>query len=124
MTISESSFLQMTSPSLLLPKNLGNIYCGSLYSCLLSLVCLVDDDLLLAKRIGMFSYGSGSAATMFSLRITSSLEYIRERVNLIKRLESRTSVAPEYYTKVTRLLNADYEISRNYGQSFLQACIE
>lgn len=54
--------------SLQLAKNLGNIYTGSLYNGLLSLIC--DDSLdLTNKKICMFSYGSGCAASMFSVTV-------------------------------------------------------
>jgi hydroxymethylglutaryl-CoA synthase len=50
--------------SLLLAKMLGNIYTGSLYNGLLSLLC--DTSINLAgKKILMFSYGSGCAASLF-----------------------------------------------------------
>lgn len=38
MSYSNSLFEQFTFPSLFLSKQLGNIYCGSLYACLLSLL--------------------------------------------------------------------------------------
>ena len=50
--------------SLHLSKHLGNIYTGSLYTGLISLVC--DDSIDLAgKKVLLFSYGSGCAASMF-----------------------------------------------------------
>lgn len=56
--------------TLLLAKQLGNTYTGSLYNGLLSLVC--DDQVdLTGKQVMMFSYGSGCAASMFVLRFTS-----------------------------------------------------
>lgn len=54
--------------SLRLAKNLGNIYTGSLYNGLLSLVCDESIDLR-GKRIMMFSYGSGCAASLFMVRV-------------------------------------------------------
>ena len=53
--------------SLYLAKRLGNIYTGSLYNGLLSLVCDTSIDLT-GKQVLMFSYGSGCAASMFILR--------------------------------------------------------
>jgi hydroxymethylglutaryl-CoA synthase len=51
-----------------LAKNLGNIYTGSLYNGLLSLIC--DDTIdLSGKKILMFSYGSGCAASMFCVHV-------------------------------------------------------
>ena len=50
--------------SLHLAKQLGNIYTGSLYNGLLTLLCDSSIDLG-NKSILMFSYGSGCAASMF-----------------------------------------------------------
>lgn len=57
--------------SLRLAKQLGNIYTGSLYNGLLSLVCDPDIDLA-GKKILMFSYGSGCAASMFMVHVNSN----------------------------------------------------
>ena len=63
--------------SLLLAKHLGNIYCGSLYNGLVSLVC--DDTIdLTNKQIMMFSYGSGCAASMYTIRCTSDYKAIQK----------------------------------------------
>ena len=62
--------------SLVLAKQLGNIYTGSLYNGLLSLVCDESIDLT-NKNICMFSYGSGCAASMFTLRCTAEYKKIQ-----------------------------------------------
>lgn len=54
--------------SLLLAKQLGNIYTGSLYNGILSLI--TDQTInLKGKNVMMFSYGSGCAASMFMIRV-------------------------------------------------------
>lgn len=47
---------------------LGNIYTGSLYNGLLTLLCDTRIDLS-NKSILMFSYGSGCAASMFLIKV-------------------------------------------------------
>jgi len=47
---------------------LGNIYTGSLYNGLITLLCDKDIDLS-NKKVMLFSYGSGCAASMFFVRI-------------------------------------------------------
>jgi hydroxymethylglutaryl-CoA synthase len=99
--------------SLLLPKQLGNSYTGSLYTGLNSLVDNQGTSLA-GKRILMFSYGSGLAATMFSLVAPSLLiaqnvgtdasakallKNIQEHSNLKKRLGARHVATPEEFTK-------------------------
>ena len=61
--------------SLLLAKQLGNIYTGSLYNGLLSLICDESIDLT-DKKVLMFSYGSGCAASMFVLHVNASYRTI------------------------------------------------
>jgi len=50
--------------SLYLAKHLGNIYTGSLYNGLITLICDPTIDLS-HKKVMLFSYGSGCAASMF-----------------------------------------------------------
>ena len=54
--------------SLYLAKMLGNIYTGSLYNGLITLLCDKSVDLT-DKQVMMFSYGSGGAASMFFVRV-------------------------------------------------------
>jgi len=57
--------------SLKLATMLGNIYTGSLYNGLISLIC--DKTINLSgKRVMLFSYGSGCAASMFSVKFKSN----------------------------------------------------
>ena len=65
-----------------LAKNLGNIYTGSLYN---GLVSLLQSGLptaeggegldLRGKRVMLFSYGSGCAASMFVVNFSKSRDY-------------------------------------------------
>ena len=56
----------MVAPGTRLGQRLGNLYAGSLYGSLVSLLCHVDPGDLPGKRIGFFSYGSGLTSTFFS----------------------------------------------------------
>jgi 3-hydroxy-3-methylglutaryl CoA synthase len=51
-------------PACIVNKNIGNIYTGSVFASLLSVVCGYGNNLI-GKRIFMFSYGSGSMASMY-----------------------------------------------------------
>ena len=61
--------------SLLLAKHLGNIYTGSLYNGLLSLLSDTSIDLS-NKKILMFSYGSGCASSMFMIKVEGDYKKI------------------------------------------------
>ena len=61
--------------ALALSKQLGNIYTGSLYLGLMSLICNTTLDMT-DKRVLMFSYGSGCAASMFVLRFRAGYKNV------------------------------------------------
>lgn len=97
---------QKCERTLYLAKNLGNIYTGSLYNGLLSLLSQGmpvgegGDGLDLAgKKIMMFSYGSGCAASMFLIRVQNDWTQVIRPSMFKKRLESRIKISPEEYAK-------------------------
>jgi hydroxymethylglutaryl-CoA synthase len=100
MALSQDHFQRRVKPATYVPTECGNMYCGSLYSGLCGLLSLVDSDQLQGKRIGMFSYGSGLASTMFSLRVASGTETIKAKLDLVRRLSERRIVSPETYVEV------------------------
>ena len=85
--------------SLLLAKQLGNIYTGSLYNGLLSLIGDTSIDLK-GKKLMMFSYGSGCAASMFTIHVNGNYQHIQKACEFKSRLESRIKVSPEEFDKL------------------------
>ena len=79
-------------PGLMLNKKVGNIYTGSLYLSLASLLLEKDTADLCDKKVFMFSYGSGAASTLFSIRFKSSFakERILNAAHLRHMLQNRT----------------------------------
>ncbi|MBK6518772.1 MAG: hypothetical protein IPG04_32685 [Polyangiaceae bacterium] len=60
-------FEQRIAPSLSLSRRIGNIYSGSMYLGLASLLETAKDrEALKGRRVGFFSYGSGASARVFS----------------------------------------------------------
>jgi len=110
-TLSSELFKKKTSPSLYLAREIGNIYCGSLYAALLSLVSTQPS--LVGKRILMFSYGSGLASSMYTVRIASSVENIAKSVDLKSRLETRTQISPKEFEESLNKREQAYGVS-NY----------
>ena len=105
MALSQERFKQRVEPSIYIPTQCGNMYCGSLYSGLCSLLSLVQSHQLQGKRIGMFSYGSGLVSTLFSLRVVGSTDNIRAQLDLMKRLGERRIVSPATYDEVSSISN-------------------
>ena len=65
---------------------------------------------LAGKRVALFSYGSGLAATMFSLRISQDVgpdsaltHLVASLKDLHQRLDSRLKVAPSEFAEAMKL---------------------
>lgn len=63
-------FMEKVHPSLQISQRIGNIYTGSLYSCLISL--LVSGLEIVGKNVMLFSYGSGLCSSMLTAKIHSN----------------------------------------------------
>lgn len=110
MQFSKKMFEEKTKPSLLVSNQVGNMYTPSLYSCLASYLASFPASELVGRRIGMFSYGSGLAATLFCLRVTRDLspespllELHASLADLPARLAQRHKVAPQDFAQIMKL---------------------
>jgi hydroxymethylglutaryl-CoA synthase len=104
MTESKSAFTAKTKPSLLIATNVGNMYTPSLYGGLVSYLC--EEPEPANKRIALFSYGSGLASSLFSIRINEGPALVRLLNGLsdVKpRLESRRKVCPSDFSATMKL---------------------
>jgi hydroxymethylglutaryl-CoA synthase len=103
MALTKKRFAERVQPSIEVPTMCGNMYCGSVWGGLVSLLSNVDSDALQGKRIGIFSYGSGLASSLLSLKVVGSTEAIKKAVDLRARLDARRVVAPEVYDELCDL---------------------
>jgi hydroxymethylglutaryl-CoA synthase len=112
MTLTKKRFAERVQPAIQVATNCGNMYCASVWSGLASLVSHVDNATLQGKRIGLFSYGSGLAASFLSLRINGSVEQIAKALDIPSKLTARRALTPENYEAVSyRLLDANWRCS-------------
>ena len=112
----EKAFVKKAKPmyeskvakSTLLPRELGNSYTASAYTGLLSLIdawhandetMRPDPDEHVGKNVLMFSYGSGLASTLFSLKVVGDTSMIAEKADLKNRLDQRVFKTPEEFTE-------------------------
>eukprot|EP00298_Acanthocystis_sp_HF-20_P002800 c13188_g1_i1.p1 GENE.c13188_g1_i1~~c13188_g1_i1.p1 ORF type:complete len:447 (-),score=160.14 c13188_g1_i1:27-1367(-) len=102
---------EKVKPSEFVGRNIGNMYTASVFGSLISLVSNTKDEDLVGKRIAMFSYGSGLASSLYSIKINSSLDNIRSNINLLQRLSQRTAATPENFSHALELR------SKSHGQS-------
>lgn len=100
---SKVQFEARVAPSLLAAKHIGNMYTASVYGGLISLISEVPSDELLNKRVSIFSYGSGSAASLFSFRVLGSTSMMAEKINFKARLENRQNASPQEFDQVMTL---------------------
>ena len=85
--------MKKCSKSLFLSSELGNIYTGALYGCLISLI--QNEEISIEnKRILMFSYGSGAASSMFLLRVQQNVDFMREKMRIKENLLKRIRISP------------------------------
>jgi len=92
----DASLDRLVGPSLVLPSLVGNIYTGSMYLALASLLSTSKEDLT-GKRVGLFSYGSGSCAEFFSAVVVPEAQARVKALGLEALLEKRRALSiPEY----------------------------
>lgn len=120
MKASSALFEEKTSSSLLLSSQNGNMYTPSVYGCLASLMAQRTPAQLAGQRIGVFSYGSGFAATLYSVRVTqdhtpgSVLDKLVSSLSDLKvRLDSRKKVSPAVFSENMKLREETHHLA-NY----------
>lgn len=99
--VAKKRFAARVQPSIQVPTMCGNMYCASVYGGLVGLLSNVGSETLQGKRVAIFSYGSGLASSMFSLKVRGSIEEMAKKVDLQARLDARRTVAPEVYDEVS-----------------------
>jgi hydroxymethylglutaryl-CoA synthase len=94
-----ASFETQVAPSLGMSARIGNIYTGSLY---LSIASLLHKEatLLAGKRIGLFSYGSGCVSEFFSGVVGQRAPAAIGQAGLDRVLSDRERIGIEEYTRI------------------------
>lgn len=100
MGLSKKRFQIRVQPGIQVPTMCGNMYTASVYGSLVALLSNVASEQLQGKRVGIFSYGSGLASSLFSLKVVGDVSSLAQKVNLHQRLDARRTVAPEIYDEV------------------------
>ncbi|KIW97992.1 hydroxymethylglutaryl-CoA synthase [Cladophialophora bantiana CBS 173.52] len=103
MALTKKRFAERVQPAIQVATMCGNMYCGSVYGGLVGLISNIAPKTLYGKRVGVFSYGSGLASSMFSLKVVGDTTEMAEKLNLQKRLDARRVVAPEVYDEMCML---------------------
>jgi hydroxymethylglutaryl-CoA synthase len=97
----DATYQREVATSLRLPSQVGNIYTGSLY---LALASLLDAEagVLEGERIGLFSYGSGCCAEYFAGRVVRGAGAMVDRLRLSEPLAHRRRYTFAEYEAIRR----------------------
>lgn len=104
-SLSESLYEEKCAPGAWVARETGNMYTASLYANLCALIAHQGDGLV-GKRILMYSFGSGLAATMFSMRVVRAPGSMATDVKRL--LGSRIVVSAEEYERWMETRQADF----------------
>lgn len=102
----DARFAVEVEPSLRIPAQVGNVYTGSLYMALASLLSAQAEELA-GRRIGLFSYGSGCMAEMFAGRVRASAPEVVRRLDIEGPLRGRRRLSMGEYEALRHAAEAD-----------------
>jgi hydroxymethylglutaryl-CoA synthase len=102
-TASKAAFDKKVDPSMACSRRLGNMYTASLYGCLASLLSKVEPAELLGKRVSLFAFGSGCAASFVTLRVKGDTTEIKQKMDLLNRLAAMKVVHPQQFVDALEL---------------------
>jgi len=103
MAIAKAEFESTVEHSMRCARRCGNMYTASLYGGLASLLASVAPVELRGKRISMFAFGSGLASSFFTIRVKGDTTEIRDKMDLIRRLDSMKVVPCQEYVDALEL---------------------
>lgn len=99
---SEKLYQEKTSDSLFLANQVGNMYTASLYSCLVAYLTSKPVEQLANNELLFFSYGSGSASSMFSARLSADVQQLKSLLTGIDtirlKLNERIEASPQEFS--------------------------
>ncbi|KAG7093724.1 ATP-dependent 5'-3' DNA helicase hcs1 [Marasmius oreades] len=109
----KACFAQKVEPGMACSKRLGNMYTASLYGCLASLLSTVEPAKLKDKRISFYAFGSGCAASFFTMKVNGDTSEMREKMDLVNRLASMKVVPCEDFVHALHLREKNHN-SKDY----------
>ena len=95
----QADFERRVAPSIYFPSLAGNLYSGSLYLALCSLLSVVERDD--AFRIGLFSYGSGCSSEFYSGVVRSGAPARVRALGMTDALDRRALLSIEEYERLS-----------------------
>jgi hydroxymethylglutaryl-CoA synthase len=106
--IAKGAFDKTVEPTMACARRCGNMYTASLYGGLASLLASVPPAELKGKRVSMFAYGSGLAASFYAIRVKGDTAEIAKKMDLLARLGSMKVVPCQEYVDALKLREANH----------------
>jgi hydroxymethylglutaryl-CoA synthase len=97
----DARFARYVGPSLAFASEVGNIYTGSLYMAVASLLH-AEAPALEGSRVGLFSYGSGCGAAFFAARVAQGAASFTRALALDEPLRDRVCLSFDQYEAIRR----------------------
>lgn len=97
----DATFAEQVGASLELPAEVGNVYTGSLYLALASLLHR-EASAIAGRRIGLFSYGSGCTAEFFAGRVHPEAAAMVAALQIDEPLQGRRRLTIDEYEAIRR----------------------
>ena len=95
----KATFARMVEPGLFGAREVGNIYTGSVYMGLISLL-ETEREKVAGKKVGIFSYGSGCGAEFLICNMKENVGSIIDGLQFRKQLDRREKISIEHYTHI------------------------
>jgi hydroxymethylglutaryl-CoA synthase len=101
--LSKNHYKKHVEPSMQCAQRCGNMYTASLYGGLASLLSTVTPADIKGKRIAMFAFGSGCAASYWGIKVKGDTTEIRTKMDLLNRLASMKVVPCEEFVDALKV---------------------
>jgi hydroxymethylglutaryl-CoA synthase len=113
----EASYRELVAPGLRAVSRVGNTYTASLYLCLASLL-ESEGRALASRRLGLFSYGSGCCAELFTGTVPRAVEAVAD-AGVARALDERRLVDVDLYERFVRAGDAGGEPPAGFTGEFV-----
>lgn len=101
--LSSSVYKEAVYPTTQCLRRLGNMYTAAVYGALASVLDNVEPETLKGKRIALFSFGSGLAASFFTVRVRGDTSKIRDTLKLKQRLSEMEIKTPQEFVDALKV---------------------
>lgn len=120
--LSSSVYKEAVYPTTQCLRRLGNMYTAAVYGALASVLDNVESQELQGKRIALFSFGSGLAASFFTVKVNGDTTKIRDTLKLKERLAGMEVRSPQEFVDALKVSSTSNPNDRERSVRNLRPC--